>query len=299
MSISFGKVILSGEHSAVYGEPAVAASVNLYLEATLHLIKPPAHLQFGEPAFIKNIFSLFSKKFLVQTDGVFITVAGNLSVGSGLGSSASAAYAIFQTLAEHFAITIADDEMIALIQESERFAHGHPSGLDAVTVVKQGVIVFQRTGENFAYRNILAPVVQSLPFFLLQSGRPKESTKKMIEVVREKSQTKDGKITIKKIGEVTKKVIAELEANTFTPEWLRENEALLEILDAVGEKARLMISAITKQGGFAKVTGAGGVSDGSGMILVYHPDQQKMASFFDTQEWMYHPVCLGMNSTEK
>lgn len=279
---SFGKVILSGEHAAVYGEPAVAASVNLEIAA---------QLQMGveQSPFLQNLFVLFQKKYQKQTTQFSVDLTGDLPIGSGLGSSAAIAHAVFRALAAYFQINISDDDMIALIQESERFAHGHPSGLDAATVVKKGVIQFQRHGEKFQVTPLPTTILQDKIFFLIQSGRPAESTKKMIEVVRSKQNAR----AIKEIGQITRQVIKNFENNHFDMAWVPANEKYLEELGVVGQKAQEMIDELEHMGAVAKVTGGGGYQHGSGMILTYHDDYEKLENFLRNKTWQYFMVHLG------
>lgn len=289
---SFGKIILSGEHAAVYGQPAVAASIHLKIQAQLQKKSLTDH----STAFIQNLFLLFEQKYQVATTEFSLTLTGDLPVGSNLGSSAAAAHASFLALAEQFHITLTDEEMIALIQEAERFAHGHPSGLDAVTVVKKGVVEFQRQEQNlqnFHYASLPNQAVMNTPFFLIQSGRPLESTKEMIEMVRQKYSTKAVQQIIAEIGKITTQLISDLEKNTLNFDWISPNERYLEELGIVGVKVQEMIHQIEKNGGVAKATGGGGYQQGSGILLAYHPDPQKLESLINQENWKYYQTQLG------
>jgi mevalonate kinase len=288
MNSSFGKVILSGEHSAVYDQPAVAASLDLQIEAKLNIGALPE-----KNPFTQNLLSLFEKKFAQKIENFSIEFTGNLPMGSGLGSSAAAAHSALQALAQHFNLPISDDQKIEFIQESERFAHGHPSGLDAVTVVKKGVIEFQRSGADFRFAQLPSQQIQETPFSLIQSGQPTESTKRMIEIVKEKQQTDAGKQAIAAIGKITTQLIVDIKANAFILDWMPENERYLEEIGAVSPKAREMIRQIENEKGFAKITGAGGATEGAGMILAYHSDAEKLHAFLAKKEWQHVQVQLG------
>jgi mevalonate kinase len=289
---SFGKVILSGEHSAVYGEPAVAASVNLQIRAQLTENNSQSAQDPFFP-FIKNLLSLFQEKYNKDTSHLFVKFDGDLPIGSGLGSSAAAAHAILLELSNHFNIPLSDDELIALTQESERFAHGHPSGLDVITVIKRGVIQFQRQGEKLNFSALPTAQIQAVPFVLIQSGKPEESTKRMIEIVAEKQKTPQGKDVISQIGKLTSQLISDIKSEAFSFEWIKENNRYLEELGVVSAKAHSIIEEVGKIGGYAKVTGAGGQSDGSGMILTYLSDTEKLHAFLDEKKWEFFSVDLG------
>jgi mevalonate kinase len=290
-AFSFGKVIFSGEHSAVYDQPAVAATVDLRTEAVLETRTKST--QPNSP-FLRTLFAIFQEKYHRDAAGLTLRFTGNLPIGSGLGSSAAAAYAAFQALAEYFRMTLLADDYIALIQESERFVHGHPSGLDTATIVKKGVVQFQRHGEKLSSQNLLPQVIQQHSFFLIQSGVPAESTKTMIKVVQNSHQSVKGQRAVQAIGMITTQLIQDLQSQQFFPEWMTENERYLEELGVVSAKAKQMIRDVEQQSGFAKITGAGGVSDGSGMILSTHSDKEKFEQFLQEKEWSYFSGYLGV-----
>ena len=62
-------------------------------------------------------------------------------------------------------------------------------------------------------------------------------------------------------------------------ECIRFGEENLEKLGVVGDKARFLIRAIEKLGGAAKITGAGGFQEGSGMLVVYHKDIEQILTY--------------------
>ena len=54
-----------------------------------------------------------------------------------------------------------------------------------------------------------------------------------------------------------------------------------------------LIAEIEKIGGSAKITGAGGKSDGSGMLLIFHDDKEKLTKFAQKKKLKMYPVQLG------
>src|SRR4051794_20351347 len=116
---SFGKVILSGEHSAFYGMPAVAASIELSLHAELVDMSSDKQPSKQSSPFIQHLLHLFQQKYQEDTTQLRIHCEGDLPVGSGLGSSAATAHAVLLALSQHFGVVFSDDEKIAFIQEAE------------------------------------------------------------------------------------------------------------------------------------------------------------------------------------
>ena len=66
--------------------------------------------------------------------------------GMGLGGSAAMAVAIVRALDKHFKLGLSDDEVNALAFESEKVAHGSPSGIDN-TLACYGKALVYRPGD--------------------------------------------------------------------------------------------------------------------------------------------------------
>lgn len=76
-------------------------------------------------------------------------------------------------------------------------------------------------------------------------------------------------------------------------ELIRTNESLLEDLRVVSPTTRTLIRKIEKIGGAAKISGAGGVKKGSGIILAYHAHPDVLWSFAQKEELDILKVELG------
>ncbi len=60
---------------------------------------------------------------------------------------------------------------------------------------------------------------------------------------------------------------------------IKNGEVNLEKINVIGDTAKKMIRGIENIGGVAKISGAGGIKNGSGMILVYHPNIKTFQTF--------------------
>ena len=273
---SSGKVILSGEHSVVYGEPALVSAIDLGVEAFVSNSK----VYFNPPKnknYLQNIFKIFKEKYddkKLNLDDLVVLINSNLPEKSGLGSSAAVAHAVVLSLADFFKIKISLEEIFKLVQEAEKYIHGVSSGIDPSAVVFGGVQVFKK-----GVRKKLSGIAK-LDFTLVNSGDVAETTGEMIDLVRSKVET-DGRFSniIKKIGVVTSDMIKSININNFNPKLLTQNQRLLEELGVVGERAKKIVKEIESLGGFVKITGAGGVKNGSGWLLAYHPNKKVLTSF--------------------
>src|SRR5258708_9889173 len=289
-----GKVIISGEHSAVYDQPALASPINLFVKVELWPDSGKWRIEQQYIQFFENILRIFSEQFHKDTKNFTVTIDGDLPIGSGLGSSAAFAHATLKALAKYFTLEISPAEMIALIQESERYAHGHRSGLDATAVVLGGVVEFQRHGDELTYKSVPSKNLHGKTFFLIDSGRPVETTKDMISFVKTalKERPKLQK-TIEDMGKLTTLLTAQIKDGLFESFLLTKNQRFLEDLGVVSERAAAMVREIEAFGGFAKVSGAGGRSEGSGILLAYHEDSAKLREFLHGKKWPTYPVILG------
>lgn len=262
-----GKLIICGEHAVVYGQPALAAAVNLYTTAVL----TPAKTGF---------------KLDVKTD---------IPVGSGMGSSASVSAASAMALLKLLQAKPSKELLNQIVYELEKGVHGTPSGIDNTTVVYGGFIKFQKADRVFNFNKL--NLKKALPeFILINSGRPKETTKEMVTMVRD--NLKRNAPIIEQIGEVAGKFISNFEKGRFNPELVRRNQRLLEKLRVVGKKAQEIVHQIEKAGGVAKICGAGGIKQGSGILLAYHPQIKKIKTLAQKNNWKYFYAELGVGGGE-
>lgn len=269
-----GKVILSGEHSVVYGQPALVMSLPLGI--TVEIVDE------GEPltAHTAAILNVFKEVTGRKLEGFSFQIKSTLPQNSGLGSSAALAYSLLQAAADYEGVKFSKEQYFDLVQKSEVFAHGKPSGIDASAVVYGGVQRFQKRDGKFIREPVL--VGNDLSYILLQSGKAKETTKQMVESVS-KHENKDE--ILEKIGFVTTEIENQLKKGELDLELIAQNQGLLESLGVVGKKAKQMIRQIEAVGGYAKIAGAGGVEDGSGAILVFHKDLGKIINLAEQSQW--------------
>ncbi|NCN03740.1 MAG: hypothetical protein GW942_01540 [Candidatus Pacebacteria bacterium] len=290
---SKGKVIISGEHSVVYGQPALVGGLKLFREI---VIREPKKRHISQSAIVDNILQIFEYKYAVNVGNLEVVDLGKLPVGSGLGSSAAFAHAVFIGLLKHFGLSASKGELFELVQASERFCHGNPSGVDATAVVYGGLVEFIKGDENNFINQINNQnnLLTKSNFFLIDSGRPVETTKEMVEMVAAKITADQAlQVVIEKMGQVTSKLISAVKENGFDSEAIRENQRLLEELGIVGEKAQLIIKQIEETGAVAKITGAGGVINGSGMILAYTLDHDKISDLIKKNNWKSYQIQIG------
>jgi mevalonate kinase len=137
-----GKVLLLGEHSVVYGHPALAASIPRYVTVEL---TPAAEMRIELPGGIQTPFPLLEAARSMAREaghpGAFhARLQSEIPLGSGLGSSAALGVALARALKPSCDAA----EAAALAMHVERVLHGAPSGVDPAACARDGAIFFTR-----------------------------------------------------------------------------------------------------------------------------------------------------------
>ncbi len=260
-----GKLIISGEHAVVYGYPALVAAVDKRLSVTLA----------GGKKMIES----------------------NIPIGRGMGSSA--AYAVATSAVKLF---LRDRKLdLNKINETayraEKKKHGNPSGVDNTISTYGGLLWFRKESESLKlFSSVKAK--RALPkLYLIDTGRPLESTKEMVAKVGRlyKKDPLATEIIFKKVERVTRSFLKYLlgEGAINFQELIKENEALLEKLGVVSNSTINLIREIERIGGAAKVSGARGWKDKSGVLLVYHKNPEKLHIFAKKNNLNPFEVKLG------
>ncbi len=302
-----GKIHLIGEHSVVYGKPAILAPVNLFLKANIRKAKKKEILgitQYDDA--IRNMQLAIEEKIRqkfqvvnIPDYQIEIDKAG-IPIGSGLGTSASLSAAFSECLLKFLKIEYSRDDLFEIAIEGEKIFHGNPSGGDLAAVLNPGLTYFKKNPDN---SKIITPLSlqKNINLLLIDSGKPAEGTSEMVAFIKEKMK-KQMIVT----GEIlnSQDILTE-EMLTVLKKWdgkkfiriIRMAESNLEKLGVVGTSSIAIIRNIEKTGGAAKITGAGGIKNGSGMILAYHKNLNKLIKFAQSHKLRYYPVKLEAQNT--
>lgn len=276
-NLTHGKVILTGEHAVVYGKLALAASIGLVVTARVM-----SEVRESDQSVIveKAIEVVGGEK------GLKVEVDSDIPNGAGLGSSAAVAAAVILAVREYLGTPVkSKKELFNLVMECEKVAHGNPSGIDAAVVVYGGLIAFTK-GSPIEKLSIEKP----LELLLVDTGKPVESTKEMVELV---AQVGNKDELIGQIGQLSLEMKKELVSGNEIDELLNHNGIMLERLGVVGEGARQLSDELRKIGASVKITGAGGVKEGSGILLVRHRNLNVVRKYLDIRQLMYYSTKIG------
>ncbi|SEQ59462.1 mevalonate kinase [Amphritea atlantica] len=298
-----GKLILSGEHSAVYGAPAIALAVNRYIHCHsspaaidgLSLSLPEAgwqtqiswpelrqlaeHLnqrftQFeqgllgaGEILEAPHQLALYALSQCLNNDdpagGLTLEIRSQLPLGSGMGSSAALGAAVTVLGQTLFSQPLTTAQLFQRVRYCERLCHGRGGLIDAATVSYGGMV------------QVAAGQVEQLPvrlgegWYYIHTGIPRVGTGECVDVVRRRFGESD---LWQVFAELTRQLSAIIVKGDDPRQLMRENHRLLTAIGVVPEPVQQFIQSLENLGGAAKVSGAGAVSgDSAGALIAYLP----------------------------
>lgn len=290
MKISYSapaKVILSGEHAVVYGKPALVSTINLRLTFTIFSRSEKDGKQNKEIVFISNKVKDFLRKEKINffDKPCSFEIDSEIPVGRGLGSSAALSVASTATFLEFYTEKKFDKKIVNdLAFEIEKHFHKNPSGVDNSAACFGGLILYQKQKslKNLDYK-IPKNIEEKL--FLIDSGKPKESTGEMVGFVK----SKVNKNILNKIENITNKLVISIKKNdeSIFKKCLIDNEKELEKLGIVSEKTKKLLSSLYKFG-VGKVTGAGGRETNSGFIFFFAEDKERLTEYLHTKKISYY-----------
>lgn len=268
IGIAHSKLILIGEHAVVHGQPAIAIPFpiigvesivtksvgEIYLDSELYegvMSQTPGSLQ----GIIYCIEATLDFLGLPRKD-INIQVRSSIPPGKGLGSSASVAVAIVRSLFAYANRKYTREELLTLANVSETFAHGAPSGIDALTIVSNLPLWFEK-GEEVDY---IKPN-SNFYFVVADTGRvgdtrtAVESVTKLLKQAPKRIQRK-----LNRIGEMTHQARYALEkkGKGLLGQLLNEAQKELELLGVSDAGLNKLIDYARQEGALgAKLTGGG------------------------------------------
>ncbi len=349
------KLILMGEHAAVYGRPALVAAAGLRLRVTLapgsgsgsgvgvRIALPAAGLEeavsweqlLGRVDDARSAWTRYDaapgpETFralasrgpldlvalalgeaaleLVETSPspVELTLASEIPMGSGFGSSAAAAVAVVLAYLSLRGVEADRERLHRVSLEVERRQHGSPSGVDNATVLYGGILWARRMSSGrvaFEAVPVASGLLDRLRVF--GSGPPAEPTGAVVAEVRALRDRDPERVEalLDRLAELATDLRTELGREEEGPEdvagILRAAEACLEGLGVVPEPVRALVRRIEAAGGAAKISGAGSLAGpGAGNLLVYHPETERLDAWSrpggPLAELERYPVTLGV-----
>lgn len=292
-----GKIILSGEHAVVHGYPEILSAINRRLSVEIEETGLGLDIQpiEGKPIVEYAIEVIKTKLNVSGLKNLKIRIDSQIPIGCGLGSSAAFAVAITAAFFEFLKLPRSFKKINEIAYEIEKKQHGTPSGGDNTVSTYGGFLLYRKETEAFKFFSPLKTKVYP-SIFLINSGKPEESTGEMIKIVKDfiLSSPKEAEKIFRETEQITRSFLRFLsgEEQNF-PDLITRNERLLEKLGVVSVRTKILIRKIESIGGSAKISGAGGVRENSGIILVYHQDPKVLIKLASEEKFDMFKVKLG------
>ena len=292
-AVTPGKVILLGEHSVVYGRHAIAVPVPLNIRVKIedaddgvllmipswgveyYLDKKPEERQsFEKPA------ALILEKMNLSNVGMKIEVFSDVPRGMGLGGSAVLAVSIIKALNHHYKMGLSEQEINEMAYESEKIAHGNPSGIDN-TIATYGYPLIYRKGEKTLKERLQIKEPLDL---VLAFSKSEGLTAKTVAHVRTqwKSNQEMYEGVFDDIDAIVLNGIQAIQENDLKKlgELMNFNQGLLNTLQVSTPELERMIYIARDAGAFgAKLTGGGG----GGAIIAVSDSPEEIIEAFDNE----------------
>lgn len=137
------KIIWMGEHSVVYGYPAIAIPLQgIEVECHIYPADEKIHFDYYDTLSTAVYAAL---EYLNHTDvAVSYDIRSEIPQKRGMGSSAAISIAAIRAVFDYFEQSIDMETLEILVNKAEIIAHSNPSGLDAKTCLSDKAITFIR-----------------------------------------------------------------------------------------------------------------------------------------------------------
>lgn len=278
-----GKIILFGEHSVVYGQPAIAVPVS-QVRAKCTVRENPAgdgillnapdidRREYLSAAGDGDPLALVVRRTLdalgVDEPPLEIIVSSTIPIACGLGSGAAISAAIIRALGKYFHHPFEPQTVSDIAFEVEKIYHGTPSGIDN-TVVAFAQPIFFIKGQPIERLATGAPLT-----FVIGDTGIKSPTYKVVGDLRARRNENPAAYDpiFSQMGMLARNARTAIErgdTNTVG-RLMAENHAILRELGISHPRLDALVDAATDAGALgAKLSGAGW---GGNMIALTTPD---------------------------
>ena len=287
-----GKLMLMGEHAAVYGYPCLAAAFDKkltvkinqrsdrniiilsdYFKETLQSdwqeitekIEPGGQYLI---AALKTVSVLISHK-----TGINMEIKSDFSGRFGLGSSAAVTVGAIAGIAALYGLNLSKEELFKLAYRSILTVAENASGYDAAAIIFGGIIYYKKG-------DIKPEKIEASPDLLVCYSGSKADTAEMVRMVAGKM--KSHKKAVLKIFQSTAELVKQARQSLISHQYdifgklMNFSQDYLEDLGVATPKLNELILKARKAGALgAKISGAGGGD--CLIVLVDHGCRQKVS----------------------
>ena len=257
---SHSKIILIGEHSVVYGYPAIAIPLKkIEIECTIEEAKSNF---FYDETDTRSVAMFTALKYLKkENEKIKYKITSQIPQKRGMGSSAAVSIAAIRAIFNYFRENLEDELLEKLVNTAEIVAHKTPSGLDAKTCLSDKAIRFVKNkGFSYIDLNLDAYLVIADTGIYGNTGEAIQNVKNL---------GSKAELSLKKLGRLTDEMTRILTGNIENKEEkIKKISKIGEIMTAANtelgklnitiEKTELFVKTAIENGAAgAKISGGG------------------------------------------
>jgi mevalonate kinase len=269
-----GKVIVLGEHSVVYGYPALAGPLSRGVTARgepsskCQIVIPDALM----PEQRKVLKAAFSRAMAACDEpGVKVSFDTGLPLSMGLGSSGALSVACARVLLQAAGRKGTASEVTSVAWEMEQEFHGTPSGVDHTTSALEQLILYRRKPGAETGRAKVVEAIKPVRLVVVMAGA-RSPTKVTVGALRERQKRWSERYqrVFREIGLLASEGAEAVEEGDLEAlgDVMNVNHGLLAALGLSSPGLDDMVHRLRSMGALgAKLTGAGG--DGGAVIGLF------------------------------
>ena len=259
---SHSKIILIGEHSVVYGYPAIAIPLKkIEIECTIEEAK--SNFFYDETDTLSVAIFTALKYLKKENVKIKYKITSQIPQKRGMGSSAAVSIAAIRAIFNYFGENLEDELLEKLVNTAEIVAHKTPSGLDAKTCLSDKAIRFVKNkGFSYIDLNLDAYLVIADTGIYGNTGEAIQNVKNL---------GSKAELSLKKLGRLTDEMTRILTGNIENKEEKIRREKISKIgeimtaantelgkLNITIEKTELFVKTAIENGAAgAKISGGG------------------------------------------
>ncbi|MGJ3237886.1 MAG: mevalonate kinase [Anaerolineae bacterium] len=267
MNSASAKVILFGEHSVVYGQPAIAVPL-LGLRAYAEIVEEQTPFRivardlndrvitFDGDDPLAQVARLTLEAVGIPAPPIALAVRSDIPIASGLGSGAAISAAIIRALLAYLERELPQEMINQIVYDVEKIHHGTPSGIDNTVIVYEQAVYFVREQPIE-----MIDVEKSFRLIVADTGQT-ALTKYAVGDVRRlyEDETERTILLIEKIGAVVREARQMMQRGDISRlgVLMTENHHLLQALTvSSSELDQLVMAALDAGARGAKLSGGG------------------------------------------
>ena len=259
---SHSKIILIGEHSVVYGYPAIAIPLKK-IEIECAIEEAKSNFFYDETDTLSVAIFTALKYLKKENEKIKYKITSQIPQKRGMGSSAAVSIAAIRAIFNYFRENLEDELLEKLVNTAEIVAHKTPSGLDAKTCLSDKAIRFVKNkGFSYIDLNLDAYLVIADTGIYGNTGEAIQNVKNLGD---------KAELSLKKLGRLTDEMTRILTGNIENKEEKIRREKISKIgeimtaantelgkLNITIEKTELFVKTAIENGAAgAKISGGG------------------------------------------